>query len=1034
MANYNVSTYADIVSKIAIANSTSAGDNLYFLNDITLTAQETINLLHTDASSGTLRFRSQQDANIPGDEYFTLTVTSALNIVDNTPETAQPSFTIGPFILKLGDGTTDGSIQGNFRADDGGILVFNNKALTTTYTGTFSVEEEDNAIRNDVAGTTVIFDASATTATAAPGGGGNLAIRASQSTGDAANYELEIGGDGDGVISGIIADSGFLTITRPNAQGVPTTLDKAGNLEKDGDGTWTLSGANTYVGTTTVEEGTLVIANNTGLGATIAFNGVGAAITAPMGSPTPPYTAPTNGTLGTAAQSGTVVEDGATLALKGNIVVGAEALSIAGEGAGEDEDEGESAGALHNLSGNNTFGGAITLTDDALISSESGTLTLTGNISAAVVQADGATVTDATLTLGDEGDGVITGIISDGVLSGTGVPTGTRLPLGIVKEGDGTWRLSGVNTYTGDTTVSEGTLLVTGSIANSFTTVGEEGTLGGTGKVGTLFVESEGTLSAGVDGVANGVGTLDTRSLLMFSDSVLNLDLGGTANADHDRINVVGSVTLNGATLDLSLVNGLALAAGQTFEIITNDGSDAVRGTFADEDGNAIEEGGFFEFEGKNVVVSYKGGTGNDVTLTVNTAPVAIDDVKAVNQRATATGNVITGGTPDSDANGGVLSVVAIARGAGDPEDVDEDDGATIDGRFGSLTIAADGTYTYDANVEGRIAVGATATDVFTYTLSDGQGDEATATLSVTVTGSASGNADANIFLLTGPGTSARGFGGDDTYYVDSQSDTPIEVRGGGNDTVITTVSYALAANTEIETLRIGSAGTAPLKLTGNGFANTLIGNDGANTLDGGGGADVLRGGNGSDTYIVDNVGDIVREAAGAGSGTDTVLASVTYTLSANVETLRLTGSANISGTGNALANTIIGNSGANTLNGGLGNDILTGGAGRDTFLFNTALDAAKNLDHIKDFNVKDDTISLENAFFKALKPGALHADEFALITSGTQTVTSDAHILYNKATGALYYDSNGGDAAGRVQFAVLDNHAALTFQDFHIV
>ena len=332
-----------------------------------------------------------------------------------------------------------------------------------------------------------------------------------------------------------------------------------------------------------------------------------------------------------------------------------------------------------------------------------------------------------------------------------------------------------------------------------------------------------------------------------------------------------------------------------------------------------------------------------------------------------------------------------------------------------------------------------------------------------------------NDTLKGGGGTDTlQGFDGNDTLKGGGGADT---LNGGSG---VDTAAYNDSPEGVIVTLHNGDAGGGEAagdnlisieNVTGSAYDDTLVGTEGANTLtglngndwlkgfggadtlyggngndelyggggndtlDGGAGIDTMFGGSGNDTYYVENASDSVDE--NGGEGVDVVRTSVSWTLTAgaDVETLRTTndnGTASINLTGNSSGNVIRGNNGNNIINGGAGDDELTGLGGQDSFLFNTTLSAATNVDAITDFNVAADTILLDDAIFSSsLGLGNISAGEFVI---GATAQDTNDRIIYNSGTGALSYDSDGVGGTDAIQFAQLSTGLALTYLDFVVV
>ena len=142
-------------------------------------------------------------------------------------------------------------------------------------------------------------------------------------------------------------------------------------------------------------------------------------------------------------------------------------------------------------------------------------------------------------------------------------------------------------------------------------TVATGGALGGTGTIlGAVLTTGTGVIDPG-DVLGTSTSQLTTGNLELGSSGTFTAQASGTvAGSGHDQLTVTGSVTLGG-TLDLSRIAGFSSVNGDIITLIENDGEDAIVGTF-----DGIDEGDSLSAGGERWIVSYVGGTGNDVTAT----------------------------------------------------------------------------------------------------------------------------------------------------------------------------------------------------------------------------------------------------------------------------------------------------------------------------------------------------------------------------------------------------------------------------------
>lgn len=529
------------------------------------------------------------------------------------------------------------------------------------------------------AGDSLSFPSGVTNLTTVDNFSGNMSF-SSISIG-ASGYSLSASsGDSITLTGGISTTytSGDSTDSIPTALGGSISVGSGGELDLDGaltgsngltltsGGTLGLGGttANNYSGTTTVDGGTLTL----------------------------------NKTVGVIAVPGPLVIGNDTGSATVKLTAADQTTSATSVTIGND-------GTL-NLNGNNDAIGALTLSG-ATVTTGTGILTLGGDVTVTQPTGSGASLISGNLDLGG----------TAGMFTVSGGTTGTELSVpavisdstaGVTVTGGATVDFSGKNTYTGTTTVTNGsTLLVDGTIGPVQVNAGS--TLGGSGTVGTIN-STGGTIMPG-----DGGGPLEAGSLTLDANSTFAPVLAGPSSDVTGELVDSGTITLNGA-LDATLAPGYVPSIGDQITIIHNTGGSAISGNFIGLTQGSTFQIGLYTFE-----ISYQGGSGHDVVLsyvpytttttisTTTTLPASYGDPVDFTAGVTASGGNAPRGTVDfydgNPAAGGML--------------------------LGSESIGSDNEATYSTSA---LSVTGSPHDIYAVYIGQGQDAGSTTTQPVSVT------------------------------------------------------------------------------------------------------------------------------------------------------------------------------------------------------------------------------------------------------------------------------------------------------------
>ncbi|HIM39854.1 MAG TPA: autotransporter domain-containing protein [Methylophaga aminisulfidivorans] len=610
----------------------------------------------------------------------------------------------------------------------GNLYSYANRTLSgnNSYTGTTTVDKGTVI----VSATGDINESSAISITANGtlnvDGGGNAAIGDTVAITNAGNFILTGSDETIGSITGagnINLNNNTLTT---GSDGTSTTVSGVisgpdGRLTKEGAGTFTLSGANTYTGATTINAGTLQAANASALGknSAVTVNGGSLDLTTDL-------------SIGSLAGAGNVTLNANTLTTGSNNSSTTYSGVLSGNGALIKQGTGTTT-----LSGTNTYTGGTTINDGAIRIGAadnlgSGALTLDGG----TLQTTASFTSSRGTTLGASGGSF--NIDAGTTLSQSGQITGSGR---LSKTGEGTLTLSGTNTYTGGTTINDGTILIgaadnlgsgaltldggtlqttasftsnrgttLGASGGSFnietsTTLTQSGNISGSGRLsktgeGTLTLSGtntytggttidDGTLQIGNGGTSGtlGTGNVTNNSALVFNrsdDSSYTGVISGTGTVSKDG---AGTLTLSGN----NTYSGTTTISDGTLQV----GNGGTSGTLGN--GNVTNNSALVFNRSDDS--SYNG-------VISGTGTVSKDGAGTLTLSGT---NTYSGGTTIND---GTISIGALANlGSGaltldggtlqTTSSFTSNRGTTLGASGGSFNIDAGITLTQSANISG---------------------------------------------------------------------------------------------------------------------------------------------------------------------------------------------------------------------------------------------------------------------------------------------------------------------------------------------